>query len=65
MFGSQKIPVYCHMGNFGCGEGGWTMALKIDGTKVHIFQLITNPVFIVCNARLKIFGCHVAVVTNR
>jgi len=33
MFGSQKIPVYCHMGNFGCGEGGWTMALKIDGTK--------------------------------
>jgi len=33
-FGSQKIPVYCHMGNFGCGDGGWTLAMKIDGTKV-------------------------------
>ncbi|XP_078351116.1 putative skeletal organic matrix protein 5 [Oculina patagonica] len=32
-FGSQKIPVYCHMGNFGCGDGGWTLAMKIDGTK--------------------------------
>ena len=35
MFGSQKIPVYCHMGNFGCGNGGWTLAMKIDGTKVN------------------------------
>ncbi|XP_078350983.1 putative skeletal organic matrix protein 5 [Oculina patagonica] len=33
MFGSQKIPVYCHMGNFGCGDGGWTLAMKINGTK--------------------------------
>ncbi|XP_020623536.1 uncharacterized skeletal organic matrix protein 5-like isoform X1 [Orbicella faveolata] len=33
MFGSQTIPVYCHMGNFGCGDGGWTLAMKIDGTK--------------------------------
>ena len=35
MFGLQKIPVYCHMGNFGCGDGGWTLAVKIDGTKVR------------------------------
>ena len=34
MFGSLKIPVYCHMGNFGCGNGGWTLAMKIDGRKV-------------------------------
>ena len=34
MFGSQKIPVYCHMGNFGCGGGGWTLAMKTDGKKV-------------------------------
>jgi len=33
MFGSQKVPVYCHMGNFGCGDGGWTLAMKIDGKK--------------------------------
>ena len=35
MFGSQKIPVYCHMGNFGCGDGGWTLAMKINGAKVN------------------------------
>ena len=34
MFGSQKILVYCHMGNFGCGDGGWTLAMKTDGKKV-------------------------------
>ncbi|XP_078356557.1 putative skeletal organic matrix protein 5 [Oculina patagonica] len=33
IFGSEKIPVYCHMGNFGCGDGGWTLAMKMDGTK--------------------------------
>jgi len=32
-FDSQTMPVYCHMGNFGCGDGGWTLAIKIDGTK--------------------------------
>ena len=35
MFGSQKIPVYCYMGNFGCGGGGWTLAMKINGAKVN------------------------------
>ena len=44
MFGSQKIPVYCHMGNFGCGDGGWTLAMKIDGSKVHITKLIISQV---------------------
>ena len=34
MFGSQEIPVYCHMGNFECGGGGWTLAMKTDGKKV-------------------------------
>jgi len=24
------------MGNFGCGDGGWTLAMKTDGTKVQI-----------------------------
>ncbi|XP_058946064.2 uncharacterized protein [Pocillopora verrucosa] len=33
MFGSQNVPVYCHMGSFGCGDGGWTLAMKIDGKK--------------------------------
>ncbi|XP_078351802.1 uncharacterized protein LOC144636463 isoform X1 [Oculina patagonica] len=33
MFASLKTSVYCHMGNFGCGDGGWTMVMKIDGKK--------------------------------
>lgn len=33
MSSSQKIPVYRHMGNF--GDGGWTLAMKIDGSKVR------------------------------
>ena len=33
IFGSQKIPVFCHMENFGCGGGEWTLAMKINGAK--------------------------------
>ena len=40
MFGSQKISVFCHMGNFGCGDGGWTLAMKIDGVKVNYLLLL-------------------------
>jgi len=32
-----KVPVYCHMTNSGlgaCGGGGWTLVMKINGTKV-------------------------------
>ena len=39
IFGSQKVPVYCHMGSFGCGDGGWTLAMKIDGKKVCYFAI--------------------------
>ena len=42
MFGSQTIPVFCHMGNFGCGDGGWTLAMKIDGTQVNSLPPLIN-----------------------
>lgn len=29
----KLTSVYCHMGNFGCGNGGWTTIMKIDGIK--------------------------------
>ena len=31
-----KLPVYCHMkSDLGdCGGGGWTLVMKIDGSKV-------------------------------
>ena len=34
---SQPLSVFCHMGNFGCGDGGWTPVMKIDGRKVPTF----------------------------
>ena len=33
--GPASLPVYCHMSSLGaCGGGGWTLVMKIDGTKV-------------------------------
>ncbi|PFX12694.1 hypothetical protein AWC38_SpisGene23303 [Stylophora pistillata] len=32
-FGSTPVSVYCHIGNFGCGDGVWTTVMKIDGSK--------------------------------
>jgi len=30
-----KVQVYCHMTEIpGCGKGGWTLVMKINGTKV-------------------------------
>ena len=43
---SKLISVLCHMGDFGCGDGGWTPVMKIDGRKVYdksTLQLIAKP----------------------
>lgn len=34
---SIVLPVYCHMANDlgSCRRGGWTLVMKIDGTKVY------------------------------
>jgi len=31
---SKPISVLCHLGDFGCGDGGWTPVMKIDGNKI-------------------------------
>ena len=31
---SKLTSVFCHMGNFGCGDGGWTPVMKINGNEV-------------------------------
>lgn len=34
--GSDIISVYCHVTSLGpCGDGGWTLVMKINGSKVH------------------------------
>ncbi|XP_066025908.1 uncharacterized protein [Pocillopora verrucosa] len=30
---SKPISVFCHMGDFGCGDGGWTLIMKINGSE--------------------------------
>ena len=34
---SKPITVLCQMGDFGCGDGGWTPVIKTDGNKVGLF----------------------------
>ena len=46
MLGSRHISVYCHMGDFGCGSGGWTPVMKTDGTKVKDGREICWAIFI-------------------
>lgn len=48
-----KIPVYCHMSNSGlgeCGGGGWTLVMKIDGTKVPL-RIASRPSLLVPSFR--------------
>ena len=38
---NHTFKVYCHMnmtttGNGACGDGGWTLVMKIDGSKVAL-----------------------------
>ncbi|XP_073249970.1 uncharacterized protein [Porites lutea] len=30
---SKLVSVLCHFGNFGCGDGGWTPVMKMDGNQ--------------------------------
>ena len=41
---SQPLSLFCHMGNFGCGDGGWTPVIKIDGREVHNLSNNSFPV---------------------
>ena len=34
ILGSHQTSVLCHMGDFGCGDGGWTPVMKMNGNKV-------------------------------
>ena len=35
---SKPISVLCRIRDFGCGDGGWTPVMKIDGNKVWYFS---------------------------
>ena len=45
---SKTISVLCHLGDFGCGDGGWTPVMKIDGNKVwYLLALILRDLKVV------------------
>ena len=50
---SRPLSVFCHMGNFECGDGGWTPVMKIDGRKVHTF--IKEFIWCINSLSLKTF----------
>ena len=33
IFDSKPTSVLCHMGDFGCGDGGWIPVMKVNGNK--------------------------------
>ena len=39
---SELVSVLCHFGNFGCGDGGWTPVMKMNGSKVKHVYLATR-----------------------
>ena len=41
---SKPISIYCYVGDFGCGDGGWTPIMKINGNKVTIYPR-RNPLW--------------------
>ena len=37
----EQYKTYCHMTEIpGCGQGGWTLVMKIDGSKVNSSGII-------------------------
>ena len=39
----EEYNVYCHMTEIvGCGGGGWTLVMKLDGNKVRTTQAGDN-----------------------
>jgi len=46
------------MGNFGCGDGGWTPVMKINGNKVsHKSPLCSySPRIIICKTKHDILA---------
>ena len=41
--GSVTLPVYCHMTSLSaCGDGGWTLVMKMNGSKVVLNKYLNE-----------------------
>ena len=45
------------MGDFGCGDGGWTPIMKINGSKVKNNHLLRNSLHRQRKSRWVKYGC--------
>ena len=67
----EVIDVYCHMtmastSNGECGDGGWTLIMKIDGNQVadlHYLWLPSVFSFLILNVSEFPFLCKITVST--
>ena len=49
----KVVDVYCHMtmattGNDACGDGGWTLVIKMDGNQVTLHLQFLNVMTNLC-----------------
>ena len=56
---SREIQIYCHMTDIpGCGSGGWTLAMKLDGSKVLCFTCQSDAYYTYsCVHSVFVFQC--------
>ena len=46
MLGSHQTSVLCHMGDFGCGNGGWTLVMKMNGNEVLFHPFYSQSAYV-------------------
>ena len=46
ILGSHQTSVLCHMGDFGCGDGGWTPVMKMNGNEVLFHPFYSQSAYV-------------------
>ena len=60
LMNSEEVQVYCHMADIpGCGGGGWTLAMKVDGSKVLCITCQCDAYCTSCVHSVFVFLMHV------
>ena len=53
---SREVQVYCHMTDIpGCNGGGWTLVMKLDGSKVLCFTCQCDAYYKSCVHSVFVF----------
>ena len=46
ILGSHQTSVLCHMGDFGCGDGGWTPVMKMNGNEALFHPFYSQSAYV-------------------